>query len=123
MATISRRKFLITTGWIAGGTTVLYTIRNRALSVAPTIIFPDKESAAAWLQIRPDGTCHMYLPRMEMGQNANTGLTQIVAEELNVDTKDIVAVQPSTSDVPTLALTAGSMSLTAFSRPTAIAAA
>ena len=123
MATISRRKFLIATGWIAGGTTVLYTIRNRASSVAPTIIFPDKESAAAWLQIRPDGTCHMYLPRMEMGQNANTGLTQIVAEELNVDTKDIVAVQPSTSDVPTLALTAGSMSLTAFSRPTAIAAA
>ena len=58
-----------------------------------------------------------------MGQNANTGLAQIVAEELNIDVADIQGVQPSTSDVPPLAVTAGSMSLTAFSRPLAIAAA
>lgn len=58
-----------------------------------------------------------------MGQNANTGLAQIVAEELNIDVEDIQGVQPSTSDVPPLAVTAGSMSLTAFSRPLAVAAA
>ena len=60
---------------------------------------------------------------VDMGQNANTGLAQIVAEELNIDVADIQGVQPSTSDVPPLAVTAGSMSLTAFSRPLAVAAA
>jgi isoquinoline 1-oxidoreductase beta subunit len=123
MIQLSRRKFLIATGWAAGGVTVLYALRNRAVAVAPTIIFPNKESGAAWLQIRLDGLCHMYFPRIDMGQNANTGLAQIVAEELNIEVEDIVGVQPSTSDVPPLAVTAGSMSMTAFSRPTAIAAA
>ena len=58
-----------------------------------------------------------------MGQNANTGLAQIVAEELNIDVDDIEGVLPNTGEVPPLAVTAASMSLTAFSRPTAIAAA
>ncbi len=123
MVKLTRRRLLLTTGWIAGGATVLYMLRNRAAAVAPTIIFPDSQSAAAWVQIRPDGTCMMYVPRMEMGQNANTGLAQIVAEELNVNIEDIEAIQPSTSDVPPLAVTAGSMSLTAFSKPIAVAAA
>ena len=123
MARISRRKFLIATGWVAGGATLLYTVRNRAIAVAPTIIFPDEQSGAAWLQIRPNGVCLMYFPRVDMGQNANTGLAQIVAEELNVDLDQIAGVQPATNEVPPLAVTAGSMSLTAFSRPIAIAAA
>jgi CO/xanthine dehydrogenase Mo-binding subunit len=123
MAKFSRRKFLFATGWVAGGVTALYLLRNRATAVAPTIIFPDAASGAAWLQIRPDGNCRMLFPRMDMGQNANTGLAQIAAEELNIQAHDIEGVVPSTDRVPPFAVTAGSMSLTAFSRPVAIAAA
>ena len=123
MVSVSRRKFLIATGWVAGGVTGLYALGKHAVAVAPTIIFPDDTSGAAWVQIRPGGVCHMFFPRIDMGQNANTGLAQIVAEELNIDVADIQGVQPSTSDVPPLAVTAGSMSLTAFSRPLAVAAA
>ena len=123
MVQISRRKFLIASGWVAGGVTVLYAVANRAKAVAPTIIFPNDESGLTWLQIRSDGKCMMYFTRMEMGQNANTGLAQIVAEELNIEIDDIEGVLPNTSDVPPIALTAGSMSMTAFSRPTAVAAA
>lgn len=123
MAKISRRNFLLATGWVAGGLTVLYAMRNRALTVAPTIIFPDNQSGLTWLQIRQDGKCMMYFSRMEMGQNANTGLAQIVAEELNINVEDIEGTTPSTSDVPPIAVTAGSMSLTAFSHTTAVAAA
>ena len=123
MPQFSRRKFLLSTGWVAGGVTALYALRNKAVAVAPTIIFPDAESGAAWIQIKANGTCHMFFPRVDMGQNANTGLAQIVAEELNVEVEDIDAARPSTSDVPPLAVTAGSMSLTAYSRPIAIAAA
>ena len=123
MVQLTRRKFLIATGCVAGGATVLYTLGTRAAASAPTIIFPNEESGAAWIQIRPDGSCHMYFPRQDMGQNANTGLAQIVAEELNIHVTDIQGVRPNTSDVPPLAVTAASMSLTAFSRPIALAAA
>ena len=123
MVSVSRRRFLIATGWVAGGVTGLYALGKHAVAVAPTIIFPDDTSGAVWVQIRPGGVCHMFFPRIDMGQNANTGLAQIVAEELNIDVADIQGVQPSTSDVPPLAVTAGSMSLTAFSRPLAVAAA
>ena len=108
---------------MAGGVTALVALRHRAVAVAPTIIFPDGASGATWVQIRPDGACQMFFPRIDMGQNANTGLAQIVAEELNLSIEDIQGIQPNTSQVPPLALTAGSMSLTAFSRPMAIAAA
>ena len=58
----------------------------------------------------------MYFTRMEMGQNANTGLAQIVAEELNIEIDDIEGVLPNTSDVPPIALTAGSMSCSFLAR-------
>ena len=122
MAILTRRRFLLATGW-AGGATAVYLFRQRAAAVGPTIIFPNQDSAAAWLQIRPDGVCQMYFPRMEMGQNVNTGLAQVVAEELNLQTEDIHGVTPNTSQVPPIAFTAGSLSMTLFSRPTAIAAA
>jgi CO/xanthine dehydrogenase Mo-binding subunit len=123
MAKLSRRNFLIATGWVAGGVTALYTLRNRAMTVAPTIIFPNNASGISWVQIRQDGKCMMYFSRMEMGQNSNTGLAQIVAEELNINVTDIEGVTPNTSEVAPIALTAGSMSMTAFSHPTAVAAA
>ena len=44
MAKLSRRNFLIATGCLAGGVTVLYAMRNRALTVAPTIVFPNSAS-------------------------------------------------------------------------------
>lgn len=123
MAVLSRRSFLTATGVVAGGLTAVYLFRQRAAAVSPTFIFPDNETSATWVQIRPDGSCRMYFPRMDMGQNANTGLAQIVAEELNLAVSEIDGVMPSTSDVPPFAVTAGSMSLTAFSRPVAVAAA
>ena len=92
MAQLTRRNFLIATGWIAAGATVLYKLSDRAIAVAPTIIFPDEGMAATWIQIRPDGSCLMYFPRMDMGQNANTGLAQIVAEELNISINDTISI-------------------------------
>lgn len=123
MKGVSRRKFLIGTGWVAAGATVIYHIAQRATAVAPTFIFPDEQSGLAWIQLAPDGRCRFYFPRMDMGQNANTGLMQIIAEELNLELEAIEGIVANTSEVPPFALTAGSMSLTAFSRPVAVAAA
>ena len=123
MAKLTRRNFLMATGWTAGGVTALYLLRERAIAHGPSIIFPNTQSGASWVQIKSDGKCLMFLPRMEMGQNVNTGLAQIVAEELNISVEDILGITPNTSEVPPIAFTAGSLSMTLFSRPTAHAAA
>lgn len=123
MANFSRRGFLLATGWVASGVTAYYLFQNEREFARPTIVRPTEESAAGWLQIKSDGTCRMYCPRMEMGQNANTGLAQIVAEELNINFEDIELVYPNTNDVIPLAFTAGSLSLALYSRPIARAAA
>lgn len=126
MAKLSRRSFLKATGWLAGGMTIVFSVKsvkNESIAVGPTLEFPNTESAKSWLQIRPDGTVHMLCPRMEMGQNANTGLAQIVAEELNINVQDVVLRYPATSETAPIGFTAGSLSMMLFSRPVAIAAA
>ena len=123
MKGFSRRRFLIGTGWVAGGATILFALRRRATEVAPTLIIPDEAAGHAWLQMLANGKCRFYFPRIDMGQNANTGLAQIVVEELNLTLDELEGIQPSTDQIPPAAVTAGSMSLTAFSRPVALAAA
>jgi len=43
----------------------------------------------AFIQITPDNVVHFYMPRSEMGQGTYTGLTTIIAEELDVDPTSI----------------------------------
>ncbi|WDE07011.1 xanthine dehydrogenase family protein molybdopterin-binding subunit [Thalassomonas viridans] len=43
----------------------------------------------AFLQLTPDNQVHFYLPRSEMGQGTYTGLTDLIAEELDVEPQAI----------------------------------
>ena len=65
MVELNRRSFLKATGWVAGGLTVMYFIRERAIDVGPTLVMPDSTVGAAWLQIKPDGKTKMFCPRMK----------------------------------------------------------
>ena len=56
MAILTRRRFLAATGVVAGGVTAVYLFRQRAAAVSPTFIFPDNETSATWVQIRPNGS-------------------------------------------------------------------
>jgi CO/xanthine dehydrogenase Mo-binding subunit len=120
---LSRRRFLLATGWTAAGVTLLYFGGRFVLSRLPSFQMPGEDAGAAWLQLRPDGRCRMFCPRAEMGQNVSIGLAQIAAEELNVAVEDIEVRFPNTSEIPQVVLTAGSMSMSLFSGPTARAAA
>jgi CO/xanthine dehydrogenase Mo-binding subunit len=120
---LSRRRFLQSTGWTAAGVTLVYSSGCSWLAVLPSFDRPGEDAGAAWLQIRPDGRCQMFCPRAEMGQNASIGLAQIAAEELNVAVEDIDVRFPSTRQIDSVVLTAGSMSMALFSEPTARAAA
>lgn len=47
-------------------------------------------SPSAYLVIQPDGTVHIFIHRVEMGQGSRTGLPQIVADELDADWERLV---------------------------------
>jgi CO/xanthine dehydrogenase Mo-binding subunit len=80
----SRRSFLKNSAMIGGGLMV-----GLPLSACATAGFPkagDKDfQPDAFLQITPDNQVHFYMPRSEMGQGTYTGLTTLIAEELDVE--------------------------------------
>ena len=118
---LSRRNFLIRTGWVAGGVTVLSSCG--LVPVLPTFSAPNPDDGLAWLQMLPDGRVRFFCPRAEMGQGAATGLCQIVAEELRVPMSDIDCVYPTTLQIAPTQMTVGSQSIENFFEPTARAAA
>jgi len=82
---LSRRKFLQSTAVVGGGLVVGFSLSG--CSKAPLPIERDSGSFIpnAFLQIRSDNSVTFYCPRDEMGQGVTTGLTTIIAEELDVD--------------------------------------
>lgn len=121
---IGRRRFLKATGWTVGGLTVAYFGVRRFGPVLPSFLPPNGESGLAWLQMTGEGRCRFFCPRAEMGQHANTGLMQILAEELNLEVAQVEQHFPTaTTDIPATMLTAGSMSIPMFARPMAQGAA
>ena len=94
---ISRRTMLKTLG-LAGGFVVAVTLvpkGMRSLRARPT---HDGLSPSIYLAIDEDGTVHAYIHRVEMGQGTRTGLTQILADELEADW-DRIHVVPTYGDV------------------------
>lgn len=88
---LSRRKFLIATGVVGGGLVVGIALTG---SGDPPPMQSDKGvfSPNAFLQLTEDGLVRFYCPRDEMGQGVTTGLTTLVAEELDVPPWDIEVV-------------------------------
>ncbi len=78
--TLSRREFLVRTGWVAGGLTVLSSCSW--VPPLPTFGEPGAEDGLTWVALQPDGQVRFLLPRAEMGQGISTGLSLIVAREL-----------------------------------------
>lgn len=124
---VSRRSFLKKTGWVAAGLTVTaavsYPFARAAMPVLPTFADPELEDGLAWVQALPDGRIRFFCPRMEMGQGASLGLSQIVAEELNIGPSEIVCVSPDTDQTPPFKMTVGSESIRDFFDPVSSAAA
>ena len=112
---LSRRRFLKRTGWAAVGLTVVaagsYPLVASAVPVLPSLADPDPGDGLAWVQMLPDGRARFFCPRMEMGQGASLGLSQAVAEELNLAQDRIDCVLPDTSEIPPVKMTVGSESI------------
>ena len=103
----SRRRLLVSSGWLAAGATVVFS-SGCSLPVLPTTSGDPEENAAAWVQVLPDSRVRFFMGKAEMGQGVMTGLTQIVAEDLNVPLESIEVVLPTTAQIPPIRMTVGS---------------
>ncbi|MBT6441318.1 MAG: xanthine dehydrogenase family protein molybdopterin-binding subunit [Alphaproteobacteria bacterium] len=122
---ISRRRFLIRSGWLAVGATVVASCSSfrSLLPALPTFDDPELEDSLTWVQVLPTGGIRFFCPRMEMGQGASLGLSQVVAEELNVDQSEIECVLPNTQQTPPFKMTVSSESIADFFDPVSYGAA
>ncbi len=67
------------------------------------------QNLGAWLHLRPDGIVSVFTGKVEVGQNARTSLTSVVAEELRLDRSRIEMVMADTQLTPYDMGTVGSM--------------
>jgi isoquinoline 1-oxidoreductase beta subunit len=89
----SRRSFLSNSLLAAGGLVVgVPTLLSQTACAATGDSRENSKrnfAPDAFIQITPQNTVHFYMPRSEMGQGTYTGLTTIIAEELDVDPSTI----------------------------------
>ena len=64
-----------------------------------------------WLRINANGSVTMFTGKVELGQGILTALTQITADELDVDVKRLEVVSGNTALTPNEGVTAGSLSV------------
>jgi len=121
--TFTRRQFLVRSGWLAGGITVLGIAGCAALPPLPTFRVTAEKDIFTWVQIMKNGRIRFYLPRAELGQGISTGLSQVVAEELNVALENVDCHYQSTVLMAPCQMTVGSQSMENYFTLTARSAA
>src|SRR3977135_3116205 len=89
---IDRRSFIIGTTAIGSGLALGLKIPFGAAVVRAQDGSPEIN---AWVVIRPDDTVVIRIARSEMGQGTQTGLAQLVAEELQCDWSKVTTEFPS----------------------------
>ena len=109
---IARRTFLKASGALVVGFTL-----------APRTALPQDRPAPlpgslntnrmldAWLHIDPNGTVTIFTGKIELGQGIGTALSQIAADELDVNLTRIQVVSGDTARTPNEGQTAGSLSV------------
>ena len=95
------RRGLITAGVVAGGALVVgVAIRpgNRAQKLAPLVTEGDESLVSAWVKIDPSNHVTAIVPHSEMGQGAQTALTQMIADELDARWDDVSFIEAPAHD-------------------------
>lgn len=95
------RRGVITAGVVAGGALVVgVAIRpgNRARKLSPLVAEGDEMLVSAWLKIDPGNHVTAIIPHSEMGQGAQTALTQMIADELDARWEDVSFMEAPAHD-------------------------
>lgn len=85
VADVSRRHFLQGTGLIIGLTILPKTAAASVTQGNPQGVEGKSEAMNAFVRVAPDNQVTVLSKHLEMGQGPYTGLTQLVAEELDAD--------------------------------------
>jgi isoquinoline 1-oxidoreductase subunit beta len=88
---VSRRRFLGTSAAAAGGLTFAFHISFATDANAQTL----PSEVNAWVVVKPDDSIIIRIARSEMGQGTLTGLSQLVAEELDANWAKVSAEYPT----------------------------
>ncbi len=122
---LSRREFVKDTGGLLIGFSfaegaALPQVLSAAAETAPT---PSPARLDAWLRIDGDGNVHVFTGKAEIGMGVETGLAQVVAEELNVPVGRVLLVMGDTSATTDQGGVGGSTSIMMGAKPLRNAAA
>src|SRR5258708_30051328 len=100
MKTINRRSFLRVSA-IAGGGVMLgmYVKPPKAAAQAPVAKPAAPLLPSSFIKVAPDGIVTLMSKNPEIGQGIKTSLTMIIADELDVDWKDVRLVQADLDEV------------------------
>jgi len=107
--TTTRRDFLKTGALVIGFTLVPRTTLAQSAALPGSL--NTNRRLDAWLRIDPNGTVTIFTGKIELGQGIGTALSQIAADELDVDLKRIDIVYGDTARTPNEGQTAGSLSV------------
>ena len=89
-ASLNRRAFVQASALATGGLLMGLSLSGKQAHAAGTLYTPN-----AWVHIADDNTITLLSARSEMGQGVYTSMPMLLAEELNVDLKQIkVAIAP-----------------------------
>ena len=88
--TVSRRGFLRASSVAGGGLLVGFSLAGCSTPDIPIAGFEGDFIPNAFLQLGKDHSIRFFCPRDEMGQGVTTGLTTVVAEELDVDPQSVI---------------------------------
>ncbi len=111
-AACSRRDFLKTGGALVIGFTLAPHLALGQDKPAPLPgSLNTNRMLDAWLRIDPNGTVTIFTGKIELGQGIGTALSQVAADELDLDPKRIEVVTGDTARTPNEGQTAGSLSM------------
>ena len=108
-----RRTFLFGSAAIVGGGifAIKYADTSARHTAATLTEGNGGHNFATWLRIGEDDTITLYSPHTDIGQGSNTGLAQMLAEELDADwSKVVVASAPAESAFANVTLGRGFLS-------------
>jgi nicotinate dehydrogenase subunit B len=123
---LSRREFVKdASGLLFGFSLADASVLPRLFAAIPseTAESPSPTRLDAWLRIEKDGSVRVFTGKVEIGMGVETGLIQIVAEELDVSPERITFVMGDTSVTADQGGVGGSTSIMLGSRPLRNAAA
>lgn len=111
MAALTRRDFLKAGGALVVVSAVPTTLTTWSEAAADPFPALDPTSLGTWLTVGADGTVVARSGHVELGHGVQTGLAQIVAEELDVPFASVRMVLGNTHETPDQGTTAGSTSI------------